>query len=259
MSTRPARSPPRRCFDVGRYQAQVAQDKDALELLVGAPVADDKLPGGIDDEVMVLGALPAGVSSAVLLQRPDVVEAEDQLKAANADIGAARAAFFPQITLTGAGGFISRRSRASSAAGSQTWSFVPQLTQPLFDAGKNRAGLAQAKGQRDLAQAKYEKAIQTAFREVADAARPARPDRRGAGRPGGAGRRRRRRGAAQPGAIPPRLGLLPRCAYRPAHALCGAADAGHDAAREGHQSRHPLPDSRRGALGPGPQSARRTI
>ncbi|HEX3915835.1 MAG TPA: efflux transporter outer membrane subunit [Caulobacteraceae bacterium] len=156
-------------YDVGRYETQLAQDKDALDLLAGAPVADALLPTGIDDEAKVMGELPTGVGSSVLLGRPDVVEAEDQLKGANADIGAARAAFFPQITLTGAGGLTSIALSSLFSAGASTWSFAPQLTAPIFDAGKNRAGLIQARGQRDLAQANYEKAIQTAFREVADA------------------------------------------------------------------------------------------
>jgi outer membrane protein, multidrug efflux system len=156
-------------FGEGRYATQLAQDRDALDLLAGAPITDAELPGGIEDEAKVLGELPTGVAASVLLDRPDVVEAEDQLKATNADIGAARAAFFPHITLTGAGGVTSLALANLFAPGSGTWSFAPQLTQTIFDAGKNRAGLIQAKGQRDLAQANYEKAIQSAFRDVADA------------------------------------------------------------------------------------------
>jgi multidrug efflux system outer membrane protein len=105
----------------------------------------------------------------VLLGRPDVLEAEDQLKAVNANIGAARAAFFPNITLTGSGGLTSAALSSLFTAGSGTWSYAAQLTQPIFDAGKNRAGLISAKAQRDAAQAAYQKAVQTAFREVADA------------------------------------------------------------------------------------------
>jgi multidrug efflux system outer membrane protein len=156
-------------YDVGRYSTQVAQDKDALDLLAGTSITDDLLPAGIDDEANILGALPTGVSSGVLRARPDVLEAEEQLKAANANIGAARAAFFPQITLTGSGGVSSVALSSLFTGGAGAWSFVPQLTQPIFDAGKNRAGLKQAKAQRDLAQANYEKAIQSAFRDVADA------------------------------------------------------------------------------------------
>jgi outer membrane protein, multidrug efflux system len=155
--------------DVARYAAQVAQDKDALDLLVGAPVPDDLLPTNVGDQPAVMGELPTAVASSVLLGRPDVLEAEDQLKAANANIGAARAAFFPSISLTGSGGLTSTALSSLFSAGSGTWSYAAQLTQPIFDAGKNRAGLLQAKAQRNLAQANYEKAIQTAFREVADA------------------------------------------------------------------------------------------
>jgi multidrug efflux system outer membrane protein len=155
-------------FDVARYSVQVAQDKDSLDLLAGTPIADDLLPSGVD-ETAVMGELPTGVASSVLLGRPDVLEAEDQLKAANANIGAARAAFFPDITLTGSGGLTSVALSGLFSAGSGAWSYAAQLTQPIFDAGKNQAGLIQAKAQRDLAQANYQKAIQTAFREVADA------------------------------------------------------------------------------------------
>jgi multidrug efflux system outer membrane protein len=113
--------------------------------------------------------LPAGVSSAVLLERPDVLEAEHTLRAGNADIGAARAAFFPALTLTGSGGAESPQLAGLFKAGSLAWSFTPNLTAPIFDWGANRARLGVAKAERDIAVAQYEKAIQTAFREVADA------------------------------------------------------------------------------------------
>ncbi|MHB8530876.1 MAG: efflux transporter outer membrane subunit [Caulobacteraceae bacterium] len=156
-------------YDVARYATQERQDKDALDLLVGASVAESLLPSGIDDEARVMGTLPTGVSSEVLLARPDVLQAEDQLKAANADIGAARAAFFPQITLTGSGGVTSNALSTLFRGASETWTFAPQVVLPIFTAGRNRAGLRQAAASRDLARANYEKAIQTAFREVADA------------------------------------------------------------------------------------------
>ncbi|HLK26650.1 MAG TPA: efflux transporter outer membrane subunit [Caulobacteraceae bacterium] len=156
-------------FDVARYSTLVAQDKDALDLVAGTPIPNELLPDGVDDEVGIMGELPTGVASSALLSRPDVLQAEDQLKAANANIGAARAAFFPNISLTAAGGVTSTALSGLFRAGAGTWSFAPQLVQPIFDAGKNRAGLLQAKAQRDLAQANYEKAVQTAFREVADA------------------------------------------------------------------------------------------
>jgi len=117
----------------------------------------------------VLDALPAAVSSTVLLTRPDVLQAEDVLRGANANIGAARANFFPQISLTGSGGLTSLALSTLFKASSATWSFIPSVSQTIFDAGANRGNLALAKAQRDLDVAQYEKAVQTAFREVADA------------------------------------------------------------------------------------------
>ena len=156
-------------FDVARLTTQVAQDRNALELVVGAPVPDADLPIDQAGEVVVLDRLPAAISSDVLLSRPDVLQAEDALRAANANIGAARANFFPQISLTGSGGLTSLALSSLFRASSATWTFVPQVSQTLFDAGANRGNLAYAKAQRDAAVAKYEKAVQTAFREVADA------------------------------------------------------------------------------------------
>ena len=156
-------------FDVARLTTQVAQDRNALDLVVGAPVEDELLPAGTGEPVVVLDRLPAAVSSNVLLARPDVLEAEDQLRAANANIGAARAAFFPNIELTGSGGLTSLALSALFQGASGTWAFAPAITQTLFDAGANRGNLELAKAQRDAGVATYEKAIQTAFREVADA------------------------------------------------------------------------------------------
>nr|MDQ2860801.1 efflux transporter outer membrane subunit [Pseudomonadota bacterium] len=156
-------------FDVARLTTQVAQDRNALELLVGAPVTDDLLPTRIGVPVVVLSRLPAGLSSAVLLRRPDVLQAEDQLRGANANIGAARAAFFPAISLTGSGGLTSTALSTLFRGAAATWTFAPSITQPIFDFGANRGNLNLAKAQRDLAVATYEKAVQTAFREVADA------------------------------------------------------------------------------------------
>jgi multidrug efflux system outer membrane protein len=156
-------------FDVARLTTQVAQDRNALELLVGAPVGEPLLPAGIGEPIVVLERLPAAVSSSVLLDRPDVLQAEDQLRAANADIGAARAAFFPSISLTGSGGVASLALASLFKGTSQTWIFTPTVSQTIFDFGANRGNLAYAKAQRDYSVATYEKAIQTAFREVADA------------------------------------------------------------------------------------------
>jgi multidrug efflux system outer membrane protein len=156
-------------LDVARLTTQVAQDRNALELVVGAPVEDVLLPAGVDAPIVVLDRLPAAVSSSVLLERPDVLEAEDQLRAANTNIGAARAAFFPDIELTGSGGLTSVALSALFQGASRTWLFAPTISQTLFDAGANRGNLELAKAQRAASVATYEKTVQTAFREVADA------------------------------------------------------------------------------------------
>ena len=154
---------------VATYTTTLAQDADAATLLVGAPIPAELLPGPLDDNFATLADLPAGVSSAVLLRRPDVEEAEHTLRAYNANIGAARAAFFPTIELTGSGGSTSLSFSNLFGGSTGTWSFTPTITLPIFDAGINAANLRLAKNQRDVAVAQYEKAVQTAFREVADA------------------------------------------------------------------------------------------
>ena len=156
-------------YDVARLTTQIAQDRNALELVVGAPVADALLPADIDASGAILNDLPSGMPASVLLTRPDVLQAEDQLKAANANVGAARAAFLPNIALTGSGGVTSLALSGLLRAASETWTFAPTVTQSIFDFGANRGNLAYAKGQREAAIATYEKAIQTAFREVSDA------------------------------------------------------------------------------------------
>jgi multidrug efflux system outer membrane protein len=147
----------------------VAQDRNALELLVGAPVADGQLPASIESVDGLLGELPAGLDSRILLRRPDVVQAEYALRAANARIGAARANFFPTISLTALAGFASTALSSLFTSGAFAWSVAPSATLPLFDGGANAGNLSYAKAQRDLAVAQYKKAIQTAFSEVADA------------------------------------------------------------------------------------------
>ena len=154
--------------DAARYTAQVARDENALALLVGTPVPADLLPGRLVDAVTALPELEAGVPSSVLTRRPDVLQAERQLRAANASIGAARAAFFPRISLTASAGTASSTLDGLFGSGSGTWSFVPQLSLPIFNAGALRASLDVAEIQRDINIANYEKAIQSAFREVAD-------------------------------------------------------------------------------------------
>ncbi|RVT89369.1 efflux transporter outer membrane subunit [Sphingomonas crocodyli] len=155
--------------DQARQITAVAQDRNALELLVGGPVADAELPGGIDDVDGLLAELPAGLDSGILLRRPDVVQAEYQLYAANARIGAARAAFFPRIALTALTGFTSQALSSLFQGDAFTWSVAPSAQLPIFDWGGNAASLRSAKAQRDAAVATYQKAIQTAFREVSDA------------------------------------------------------------------------------------------
>lgn len=147
----------------------VAQDRNALELLVGATVPDADLPASIESIDGMLGELPTGLDSRILLRRPDVEQAEHQLRAANAQIGAARAAFFPTINLTALAGVISPALSALFAGGNSVWSAQAAAGQTLFDGGANRGNLAMTKSQRDLATAQYQLAIQTAFREVADA------------------------------------------------------------------------------------------
>src|SRR5450830_92471 len=155
--------------DAAVYTAQVALDLNALTLLVGTGVPSELLPTGDLDEVTQLAAIPAGLPSDLLQSRPDVQEAERSLRAANANIGVARAAFFPSISLTASGGSASRTLSGLFKAGSSTWSFAPQINLPIFDAGVNRANLDIAKTSRDISVAQYEKAIQAAFGEVADA------------------------------------------------------------------------------------------
>jgi multidrug efflux system outer membrane protein len=153
--------------DIAGFQQMIALDEDALTLLVGSPVPEEFLPARLDG-IAPLKEPSAGLPSEVLLRRPDVLQAEDLLKAANADIGAARAAFFPQITLTGALGSSSSDLSGLFKSGSGAWNYAPQIVMPVFDARTWSAHKA-AKVQREIAVSQYEKAIQSAFRDVADA------------------------------------------------------------------------------------------
>lgn len=152
---------------------QRALDQNALGLLLGQPLPESvaaAMPAPLPlTQQGLLDPLPAGVPSEVLARRPDVRAAEQQLLAANANIGAARAAFFPRITLTGSIGTASSQLSGLFGSGSFGWTFAPQLVLPIFDAGRNQANLDASKVGRDIATAQYEKTIQTAFREVADA------------------------------------------------------------------------------------------
>ncbi|MDD2066016.1 MULTISPECIES: efflux transporter outer membrane subunit [unclassified Pseudomonas] len=151
---------------VARYKRQVAQDLNQLTLLVGAPVAADLRALPLAHEQ--IAGLQAGLPSDLLQRRPDIVQAEYQLRAANADIGAARAAFFPSISLTANAGSTSPALSGLFDAGSGTWLFQPQINLPIFTAGSLRASLDYARLQKEIQVAQYQKAIQGAFQEVAD-------------------------------------------------------------------------------------------
>ncbi|WP_267379372.1 MULTISPECIES: efflux transporter outer membrane subunit [unclassified Sphingomonas] len=155
--------------DLALQRTLLAQDANALQLLVGAPVAGSLLPNSIDEAAATIATLPAGLDSTILLRRPDVVQAEYELRAANAEIGAARAALFPRISLTGIFGFASTGLSSLFTGGAFNFSVAPSVSYPIFRAGAGRAGVAYSKAERDVALATYEKSIQSAFRETADA------------------------------------------------------------------------------------------
>ncbi len=154
--------------DIARYSGQLSLDKNALDLVAGASVAPDMLSENLD----AIGTFPeisAGVPSDVLLLRPDILAAEHQLKALNANIGAARAAFFPRISLTAAVGIASSDLTNLFKPAAGTWNFAPQLLMPIFDWGAREDNYEAAQADRDIAIAQYEKSIQSAFKEVSDA------------------------------------------------------------------------------------------
>jgi multidrug efflux system outer membrane protein len=153
---------------LAQQQRQRAQDVNLLTLLVGQTLPAD-LAAGNTLAATQLGDLPAGLPSDLLTVRPDIRAAEQQLIAANANIGAARANFFPRISLTGSAGSASGELSGLFKSGSFGWSFAPQMVLPIFDYGRNQATLGSARAGRDIAVAQYEKAIQSAFREVSDA------------------------------------------------------------------------------------------
>jgi len=153
--------------DVARYTQWAAQDENVLGLLAGAPIPPAFLPPDLDG-VRPPREVSPGLSSEALLARPDILAAEHRLKAAHANIGAARAAFFPRISLTAALGTASADLSGLFKSGSGAWSFAPQIVMPIFDA-RTWSAYAVTRVERDIAVAQYEKAIQAAFREVADA------------------------------------------------------------------------------------------
>nr|HEX4314201.1 efflux transporter outer membrane subunit [Kofleriaceae bacterium] len=155
--------------DVAALTATIAQDRNALELLAGGPLDDALMPDALPPQPDWFADVPVGMSSTVLLARPDVLAAEHELIAANANIGAARAAFFPTLSLTANGGLVSTALAALFTGPTFVWTIAPSLSVPLFRGGANRANLEYAEAQKKGLIAGYELAIQTAFREVADA------------------------------------------------------------------------------------------
>ncbi|TMQ22143.1 MAG: efflux transporter outer membrane subunit [Deltaproteobacteria bacterium] len=155
--------------DVTQLTAAIAQDRDALELLAGGPIDDAALPEALPEQLDWFAEVPIGLSSAVLLDRPDVRAAEHDLQAANADIGAARAQLFPSLTLTASGGLASTALAALFTGPAAVWTLAPSLAMPLFHGGALRASVDFTEAQKRVFVASYELAIQSAFREVADA------------------------------------------------------------------------------------------
>ena len=155
--------------DVAEYASQVLQDQNALRLLVGSDIPASLLPGDSLESAAMLVQVPAELPSTLLQRRPDVLAAEHTLMSANIDIGAARAAFFPSITLTAGAGSASTSLSSLFKAGSGAWSFAPSVSLPIFDAGSNRATLDSAKVEREIQAQTYQLTLQTAFKEVADA------------------------------------------------------------------------------------------
>lgn len=148
----------------------IEKNKNALERLVSTTIPNDLLPTGFKDSENSLMLIEAGISSEVLFSRPDIVEAEHNLKSKNANIGVARAAFFPSITLTADYGLASSSLSSLFNGGSQTvWSFIPSINLPIFKGGENRANLDYANAEQKIALVQYEKTIQTAFKDVSDA------------------------------------------------------------------------------------------
>ena len=148
----------------------IEQDKNALELLIAQPLSAELLPKEFNNYENWLLLVKAGISSNILLGRPDIIEAEHNLKAKNANIGVARAAFFPSISLTANTGIASKSLSSLFDGGAQNiWSFSPNISLPIFNAGENSANLDYTYAQRDIALSQYEKTIQTAFKEVSDA------------------------------------------------------------------------------------------
>ena len=155
--------------DIANYQRLLKRDKNALDFLVGKTVTADLLPSESIDDVLSLPDVPVGLPSELLTQRPDIKAAEHDLLAANANIGVAKAAFYPSISLTANAGTASADLSNLFDSGSGTWSFVPSVNLPIFNMGRNQANLDVAKAQQEMAITSYERTIQQAFKEVSDA------------------------------------------------------------------------------------------
>jgi multidrug efflux system outer membrane protein len=155
--------------NLAAFDELLSRAENALTLLAGQPIPENLPPVVPLNEQRLLNDIPVGIPSDLLQRRPDILAAEHQLKAANANIGAARAAFFPRILLTGSAGTASLQLSDLFTGPSAAWSFAPQITVPIFQGGKNRANLDHAELASEIEIANYEKAIQVAFREVADA------------------------------------------------------------------------------------------
>jgi multidrug efflux system outer membrane protein len=155
--------------DIARFTTLIAQDENALALVVGSPLPEELLPDSLSENLNALKDVAPGLPSEVLLKRPDILQAESLLKSANANIGAAEAAFFPRITLVSSVGFGSDELVGLFKGGAFAWSFAPRISLPIFDGGTNKSNLKVSEVDRDIAVARYEKTIQAAFREVADA------------------------------------------------------------------------------------------
>ncbi|PRY05806.1 efflux transporter outer membrane subunit [Paraburkholderia sp. BL25I1N1] len=151
------------------YRRAVAQDRNNLIAVLGAPIPDDLPPARSFDDESMFADIGAGVPSLLLTRRPDIVQAEHALKAANANIGAARAAFFPKIELTATAGTSSSTLSSLFKAGTGAWAFAPSVSMPIFDYGSNKASLDVAKIEKQIEVADYESTIQTAFKEVSNA------------------------------------------------------------------------------------------
>ena len=153
--------------NLAAYRQQLAETHNALAFLIGTALPSN-LPEGRGLEQAIVADLRSGVPSDLLERRPDILEAEHQLRAANANVGAARAAFFPRITLTGGAGTASKSLGDLFQNGSSAWAFSPQISVPIFDGGYNKANLEVAEVRKQIGVAQYEKAIRTGFREVSD-------------------------------------------------------------------------------------------